>query len=187
MTVEEIFTTLASHMETGIKLHRDFVKVYNFLFLKGFKKCQYYHFLEETQNYYGLCHYYMDHYHKMLNNNQTGEVKVIDIAWYKYTQFEVDTNTKRNTIKNMIEQWIKWEKSTKELLQRLYQELCGLNEIAAAKEFEIYLQDVNNEIKEAEKQQLKLQAIDYDIGLIMDEQAHIYNKYSKKIKNLFNE
>ena len=185
MTVNEIFNTLAQHMEKGIKMHKEFVKGFNFLYLKGYKKCHYYHFLEETQNYYYLCHYYMDHYHQMIETSQGEEVKVIPISWYKYTQFEVDIGTKRNAIRDMMKQWVEWEKSTKELLQTLHKELCDLSEVAAAKKFEEYLCDVSDELKGAEKKLLQLETIGYDIGLIMDEQESLYKKYSKKIKCLY--
>ena len=185
MTISEIFTTLASHMEKGIKMHKDFVKAYNFLCFKGYKKCHYYHFLEETENYYYLCHYYMDHYHKMLETNQTEEVKIIPNSWYKYSQFDVDTGTKRNAIRDTMKQWVDWEKSTKELLQTLYKELVDLGEIAAAKEFEYYICDVDNELKSAEKELIKLETIGYDISLIIDMQDFLYNKYKKKIQKIY--
>ena len=183
MTVEEVFTTIAQHMEKGLAMHRDFVKAYNFLCLKGYKKCQYYHFLEETQNYYYLCHYYMDHYHKMIDVGIVEQMKVIPSSWFKYDQFEVDNGTKRNAIRDMRKQWIDWEKSTKDLLQRMYKEMCDLNDIAGATKIEEVLCDVCEELKNAEKKWLKLETIGYDIGLIMDEQDALYNKYCDKIKN----
>ena len=186
MTIQEIFTTLAQHMEKGIKIHGEFIKVYNFLCLKGYKKCHHYHFLEETQNYYYLCHYYMDHYHQMIEISQIEEVKVIPNSWYKYTQFEVDTGTKRNAIRDMMKQWVDWEKSTKELLQTLYKELIDLDEIAAAKKFECYICDVDKELKQAEKELIKLETIGYDISLIIDMQDSLYDKYNKKIKKIYN-
>lgn len=185
MTVNEIFTTLASHMENGIKMHDDFVKAFNFLGLKGYKKCHHYHFLEETQNYYYLCHYYMDHYHQMLENQQSTDVKVIPQSWYKYTQFEVDTGTKRNAIRDIMKQWVDWERSTKELLQTLYKELDELNEFAAAKKIEYFLCDVDEELKGAEKEWLMLETIGYDIISITERQDSLYNKYKKKIKKIY--
>ena len=185
MTISEIFNTLASHMEVGIKAHKDFTKAYNFLGLKGYKKCHHYHFLEETKNYYYLCHYYMDHYHKMLEISQTGEVKVIPSSWYKYTQFEVDTGTKRTAIRDMMKQWIDWEKSTKELLQTLQKELTDLGEFAAAKKFIDFLVEVDEELADAEKEFIKLESIGYDINLIIDMQDSLYDKYNKKIKKIY--
>ena len=59
MTVEEIFTTLAAHMEKGIRMHEDLVNVFDFLGLKEYKKEQKHHFEEDVENKYKLCHYYM--------------------------------------------------------------------------------------------------------------------------------
>ena len=185
MTINEIFTALASHMETGINVHKDFINVYNFLYLKGYKKCHEYHYLEEIQGYYNLCHYYMDHYHQMIEVAAEKPVEIIPTSWYKHTQFDVDIGTKRGAIRDLMKQWVEWEKATKELMQTLYKELCDLGEVAAAKEIEKYIRDVSEELAGAEKKWLKLETIGYDIGLIMDEQESLYKKYSNKIKNLF--
>lgn len=113
------------------------------------------------------------------------QMKVIPSSWFKYDQFEVDNGTKRNAIRDMMKQWIDWEKSTKDLLQRMYKEMCDLNDIAGATKIEEVLCDVCEELKNAEKKWLKLETIGYDIGLIMDEQEALYNKYCNKIKKLF--
>lgn len=60
-----------------------------------------------------------------------------------------------------------------------------LGEIAAAKEFEYYICDVDKELKQAEKELIKLETIGYDISLIIDMQDSLYNKYNKKIKEIY--
>jgi hypothetical protein len=35
--------------------------------------------------------------------------------WHKYTTMDVDTNTKRNSIKDLMTKWVEWERSTKKL------------------------------------------------------------------------
>lgn len=185
MTVEEIFNTLAAHMKKGIALHWQYSEAYNFLNLKGYKKCHFYHYLSEIKNYNSLCHYYMSRYHKLINPNKIDEVEVIPSSWYKYVQFSVDTNTKRNAVKDMMKSWVEWEHSTKELIQTLYKELFNLNELAAAKKFCFFLQDVDEELKDAENKRLKLESSGYDIIYILDKQEKMYDKYKEKIKNLF--
>jgi hypothetical protein len=66
MTVEEIFSKLASHMVEGIMIHDDMANAYDFLGLFGFAECHDYHHLEETKNYRCLSHYFSTHYHKLL-------------------------------------------------------------------------------------------------------------------------
>lgn len=185
MTVEEIFTTLAAHKKKGILIHEKIMEAYNFLGLKGYKKCHYYHYLEEINSYYYFCHYYMEHYHKLINIEEVEKAEVIPSSWYKYNQFSVDVGTKRNAIKDMMKQWTDWERATKELIQKLYKELIDLGELASADEFSHQLEDVSEELKNAERKQLNLETIGYDIIHIMEEQDNMYNKYKKKIKKIF--
>jgi len=43
MTVEEIFTKLATHMAQGISYHEEMAKAYDFIGLWGFAQCHTYH------------------------------------------------------------------------------------------------------------------------------------------------
>ena len=181
MSIDEIFAKLAIHMKEGIAMHEDFVTIFGFLSLNGFKKCHYYHYLEEIKNYNTLYHYYMSHYHKLINVEEIPKLKVISSSWYKYDQFAVDNNTRRNTIKDIVKQWIDWEKSTKDLLQDSYKKLYELGEIAAASEINYFIEDVAAELKDAQNQMLKFEAIDYNIEYIMDKQHSMYKKYKEKI------
>ena len=58
----------------------------------------------------------MKHYHKLINFAETKAQTVIPTSWYKYTQLEVDANTKRNAVRDIHQQWITWERSTKEYI-----------------------------------------------------------------------
>lgn len=182
MTVEEIFMALAAHMEEGIKVHKDFINVYSFLCLKGYKECHHYHYLSEIDNQQQLYNYYMKHYHKLLNLEQIEHKAMIPSSWYKYTQFDVDTNTTRTAVKSMFEQWIVWEKSTKQLIQNLCTELRNLNELAAMDKFNEFLRDVDKELEDAEEELLLLHSADYDIVHIIEAQKSMYKKYNKKCR-----
>ena len=76
MSVEEIFMALTAHMRTGIEMHHKMMEAYDFLALKGYKKCQEYHYLSELKEYLNLCHYYTEHYNKLLNNSSAAEIEV---------------------------------------------------------------------------------------------------------------
>jgi len=67
MNIEEIFTTLITHMKTGIEMHYKMMEAYDFLSLPGYKKCQEYHYLSEIQEQLQLSHYYTENYYKILN------------------------------------------------------------------------------------------------------------------------
>lgn len=187
MTVEEIFNALASHMIEGMMIHDALSKGYDFLGLYGFAKCHEYHHLMETKGYQCLLHYYSTHYHKLLETKNIPEPDIIPAAWHKYTTMDVDTNTKRQAVKTMMEKWVKWERDTKALYEKMYVELHNLGEIAAADEVRCYICDVSEELKHAEKKMIKLISLDYSIGTIINWQQPMYKKFKKELKCLFGE
>lgn len=184
MTIEEIFNKVGSHMMDGICYHDNLVKAYQFLGLWGYAKCQEYHYYEETQNYRHFEYYYTSHYFKLLQIEKEGRKEVFPASWYKYSAQAVDVGTKRSSVKDLIAKWIEWEKETKKLYEEMYLELTNLREIAAAIELQKYIKDVDKELSWAQKEQLNLEAIGYNLDVIIDWQADIKKEYKGKIKSL---
>lgn len=185
MTVEEVFTAIGTHMLEGIMMHEQISRAYDFLNMKGYKECHYYHYLSENKNYHCLLHYYMDHYHKLLNIVEAPDPKIIPQSWYKYGQPEVDVNTKRNSVKELMQKWVAWEKETKTLLQKSYKDLYEIGEISAMKKITYFLCDVDQELRHAESKWMNLESTGYDINHIMSKQEKLYKKYKEKIECLF--
>lgn len=185
MTIEEVFTKLATHMVEGMMIHDTLTKGYDFLGLYGFSKCHEYHHIAETKGYECLLHYYSSRYHKLLNIKNIPEPDIIPETWYKYTTMAVDAGTKRSAVKTMMEKWVEWERDTKKLYQEMYQELCGLGEVAAANKIKCYICDVDEELKHAEKKIIKLETLDYNISTIISWQQPMYKKFKKELKHLF--
>lgn len=181
MTVEEIFTKLANHMIEGVKTHYEFANAYEFLGLEGFAKEHNYHTIEEKCGLIHLLHYYFKHYHKLLKTEEIPTPKIIPDNWYKYTTIDVDANTKRNAIKDFIDRWIAWERSTKKLYQDMRQELTNIGEIAAALYIDKYIADVSKELKHAEEKQIHIATINYDLIEITSWQDAAEKKYKKKL------
>jgi len=185
MTVEEIFSLLAAHMEKGIRMHNHLVTAFGFLNLCGYQKCQEYHFFEEGYNYRKFLNFYLDNYNKMIIKSPIEEINVIPSNWYKHLKKEVDTSTKRTAIRDLMEIWVDWETETKKLLENEYKELYDLGEINGAIKIMELIQDVSKELEIAHKKQINLETIGYDISLIVDEQEKLYKKYQSKIKNIY--
>lgn len=180
MTIDEIFTKLAQHMEEGVIFHKTLSQAYNFLGLYGFAKCHVYHWFEEEHGYECLLQYYFKHYHRLINITLTELPEIIPTAWYKYNTMAVDNNTKRQAIKDLMNKWLLWEQDTKILYQQMYKELYELNAIADAEKIKYYIKDVDDELIHIEKQIIKLETIDYSINTIMSWQQSMYKKYKKK-------
>lgn len=181
MTIEEIFNKLASHMVEGVMYHDDFAKAFDFLGLRGYAMCQNYHYMEESNNYRYLNHFYAKHYYKLIVLEKLDQPKIIPDTWAKYTTKAVDTNTKRNAIKDLFTKWINWEESTKKLYQEMRQEAQNLGEINAALYIDKLILEVSKELRHAERRLIELESINYDIVQITDWQEDLYHKYKKKI------
>lgn len=181
MTIEEIFVKLALHMKEGISFHDEMARAYDYLNIEGLFKCHIYRAQEEKQGYTSLYHYYITHYFKLLYLENISESKLIPDTWYKYTTQVIDGNTKRNAIKELMEKWIKWEQETKKLYQTMRQELCSINEIAAALFIDKYINEVDMELIDAQKKLNHLETIGYDLIEITNWQERLYKKYTKKL------
>ena len=182
MTIEEIFSTLSAHMTEGIMMHQQMADVYAFLNLCGYKKCQEYHYYEESKNYRCLNNFYVEQYYKLIPQKEIHNPDIIPQSWYKYEKINVDANTKRTTIKDMMEKWVNWEKDTKKLFETCYKELYEQGEIYAAMKISTFLEDVGKELKGAQKKLLDLNSSGYDLSIILEEQDSLHKKYKKKIR-----
>lgn len=182
MTIQEIFNTLATHMIEGVMYHDEMAHAYDFLGLYGFAMCHNYHHIEETTSYIKLSTWYSKHEHKLLNLNQIPQPNLIPSNWYKYTTMAVDINTKREAVKTLMTKWVEWERTTKKLYQDMKQELCAINEVAAAQFVDCLITDVDEELIHAEKKFIQLETLGYDIITIIEWQEPLKNKYKKKIR-----
>ena len=181
MTIDEVFSKLATHMIEGLMFHDEVSICYDFIGLQAYAKEHSEHYMEESKGYRSLLHYYASHYHKLLKKESVPSPKLIPESWYKYTTIDVDPNTKRNAIKELMTKWIEWEKSTKLLYQSMRQLLTSINEVAAALELDKYILDVTNELEYAEKKLIKLNSINYDLVEIESWQQPMSKKYKKKL------
>ena len=219
MTVEEIFTKMASHMLDGVMIHEQLVHYHNFLHLSGYarfhaERCleesvgymrlySYYlsHYnklipnvrvaaercLEESVGYMRLYSYYLSHYNKLIPNVRVAQTNVIPKTWYSHTKKDVDSSTLRSSVKAGLEMWIEWEKDTQKLYQELYTELIELGEIASANYVSECINDVTEELKEAECYYLNKKIREYDIADIMDEQTKFSKEKCKEICKVIKE
>ena len=168
MTIEEVFAQICNHMREGIQFHDEIDQAFQFLGLWGYAKRQREHYYEENKTYKKFQHYYMSHYFKLISAGEENRKELIPASWYKYSASAVDIGTKRSAIKELYGKWIEWEKDTKKLYEEMYLELTNLREIAAAIQVEKLIKDVDDELHKAQKELLDLEAIGFDLTLIID-------------------
>ena len=181
MTVEEIFKTLSSHMVKGVMIHEQMSDYYDFLNLHGYKRCHEYHAKCEMKYMRKLHRYFLNHFNKLIEEEEIENPKIIPETWYKYKRQEVDISTKRNAVKDGIEKWVAWEKETKDLYERMYVELIDIGEIAASEKIACFVRDVDKELKWAERHHINLVSADYNMSYILGLQDHWHDWYKKRM------
>lgn len=184
MTVDEIYGKIAQHMVKGMMFHEQMANYYDFLGLRGYKRCHEYHFLEETCEYRSLCRYYINHHNKLIPKLPIEDPKVIPESWYKYTRQDVDSSTKKSAVRNGLNLWVEWEKETKKLYEAMYTELINMGEIASMMYVKGLVCDVDCELKKVERYILDKKAIDYDLAIIVPEQHEMHEKYKRKTEKI---
>lgn len=176
-----IFKELSAHMVKGLMLHDQMADYYDFLNLHGYKRCHEYHAKCEMEGYRHLHRYYINHFHRLVEEDNVPNPDAIPASWYRYSRQEVDTGTKRTAVKAGIEKWVAWEKETKSFYERMYHELEEAGEIASANFLCGYIKAVDKELKWAERKHIDLATVDYDIGYIMGQQDHLHDWYMEKM------
>ena len=184
MELEKIYSDIATHMVKGLMIHDNLANYYDFLGLKGYKRCHEYHYFKENMAYRSLCRYYINHHNKLIEEQEFDNPDVIPQSWYQYTRQDVDTSIKRNAVKNGLTMWVDWERDTKELYEKMYKELIEIDEIASAMKIKELICDVDDELKKAERYELNKKATDYNISDIISEQDKKHHKYEKKMKDM---
>ncbi len=187
MTVAEIFAELSQHMIKGIMTHEQYANYYDFLGLKGYRKCHEYHYLCETAQHRKLNRYYINHYNKLIEEKRVSDPEVIPSGWFRHTRHDVDPSTKSNAVKSGLESWENWEMETKQLYEHMYVELFNLGEIAAADFVKELVSDVDCELKKVQKYRLDKMATLYSMVDIVCEQREKYEKYKCKMKSIGDE
>lgn len=170
MTCEEIFLKLTNHMLEGIMMHEQFVPYYEFLGLPGYARCHKKHYELESEAYMHICKYYIKTYNKLLPVNKFTQPQIIPTSWLQYTRQEVDAKTKQSAVKEGLEYWVEWEKTTYELYQDIYKELFNLDKIADCKEIDLLISDVKEEVCKAEQYHLEKISTNYNMTDIIEEQ-----------------
>lgn len=184
MTIEEIYTTIASHMVKGLMIHSQMADYYYFLNLEGYACCHEYHFLEESKTYREFVSYYTKHHHKLIPETSIENPNVVPSSWYKYKSMDLDPGTVKNAVKEGLNKWVAWERETKELYETMYKELLDNNVISDIMILNKIIEDVTCELQKAESYKLEKEFISYDISTIISEQVTKKDKYNHKIHEI---
>ena len=177
MVYSEIFSDLSAHFIKGMMVHDQMADYYDFLSLRGYKRCHEYHFKKESCNYRKLHRFYLNHYNKLVLEKSVSDPKIIPESWFRYSREEVDVQTKKDAVRDGVAKWIKWETETLNKLKQAQLDLYDEGEVASALFINKFIKDVERELKYAKRKQIELATVDYDMPYILEEQKRIHDKY----------
>jgi len=182
--MEEIYKKISAHYIKGMMFHDQMTNYYDFLGLRGYKRCHEYNFYKDTIAYRKINRYYINHHGGLIPEMKVEDPGIIPESWYRYKREDVDVQTKRNAVESAITKYIDWEQETKTTLEASIKELCDNNMIADALFLNGFLREVDCELKKAMRKMIDLKSSNYDISNIVLEQDCIHDKYKKKMKEL---
>lgn len=182
MDIKEIYSEIAERMIKGMMIHEQLANYYDFLGLKGYKRCHEYHYLKETCSYRGVCRYFINHHNMLIPEPEFDSPEIIPETWYNHVRSDVDASTKKNAVKTGLAKWLEWETDTKRLYERLYKEAMEIGEVASACKIKCLVKDVDCELKNVERYYLNKEATNYDLGGIIAEQKSKHRKYQHKME-----
>lgn len=180
MTVEEIFQQLSERQIKGVMFHDYLVDYFSFLNLHGYKRMSEYHADHEMKSFRKIHSYFIDHYNKLVPDIRFENTEVIPQSWYEHVKSDVDINTKRTGVRDAFVKWKDWEAGTKKFYEQMYKELCDLGEIASAIMVSKLVEAVDGELKWVCRKYLDLEAADYSMAYILDEQSYYHEFYKGK-------
>lgn len=166
-----IFSDINAHMVSGVMLHDQLYQMFLFLRLYKFAKEQKKRYDEETKSRRALNKYYICHRGCMLSDSKVNASSVIPIEWYQKSRYDMQPEDIRKAVNFALSTWCNWEKETKDFYSVSYHKLFDNGFMAEANYVSKLLDDVDNELAEAEDLLLYFEAMNFDPIEIME-----YNK-----------
>jgi hypothetical protein len=180
----DVFTEIAKYEAEGLMFHDGMADYFDYLNLMGFKRLHEYRFLAEAVEMRGVHRYFINHFGLPLNGFTPEKKQVIPSVWRGFERDAIEQSAKRSAVAENFEEWVRWEKKGKRLMEESYQQLCNLNEVAAACKVRELVHDADMELKCAQRMHIRLKTIDYDMVAIDMMQDELHEQYRKKEESL---
>lgn len=182
MSIDEIFSAIATHMVQGTMTHEQLMNSYLFLGLNGYAACHEYHYISESKGYAEFCKYVATRHGKLISLNEVKDPGIIPESWKTSVRDDVDISVRAQAMKAALSEWIDWELDTVKLYSEMYKELMAINEVGSADFLNEYILDAEKEYIFAKNEMIKKTAMDFDITSIIEEQDAYERKFTKKMK-----
>lgn len=187
MENHEIFNKISTRLVEAVMMHSNFDDLFRYIGMTGFAKTQLYQFICENNEMKSVNHYCIEHLNLLVANDDVSFKKYLPKEFINVGKVDASALDKKDIVRYIIETWVEWEKSTKELYSNLYINLTENHDVASILFVDQLIKDVDLELKRATDMLVWLKNIDYDMCTIMLMQDDFCRTYDVMICNKLKE
>lgn len=180
MAAADVFAQISTRQIVALMLHDQLADYFGFLGLAGYRALHEHRYREESAGMRATHRYYLSRYQRLIPAGRPEDPAVLPSGWSGRERSEVDASTRRKAVREGFHRWVEWERGTCQLLAQSVGQLSELGEVAAADEVRRMLRDTDQELADAREMLLELEAVDYDLSVIVPAQEAMAEKYAEK-------
>ena len=177
---KEVYAAINARQVTAMMFHSEMADLFGFLNLDGFKDMHEHQFLCESASFRAIRNYFMTHYGKLIPDEEVYPVEIIPDDWYRYKRTEVTAEVRKQAVKAAIEQYLDWEKETKEVYSQMASLLMSWQKTPDFGKVNELVQEVCEEIKRVEHLYLELKSVNYETEHVLAIQPKLSRKYKSQ-------
>lgn len=184
MDCSGVFKTINDRQIEALMLHDQMADMFDFLGLMGFKRMHEYQYFSEAAEHRATKRYFINHHNKLIMEGEINNPRIISREWNKYTRFDVDASTRKQSVKSAFEKYKEWEEETKEIYCDCAKALMEMGHVACFNKVNDLICDVDMELKKLHRMMLKLSAVGYDEVYMISIQDELHECYKEKTKEI---
>lgn len=177
MTAAEIFEQISTRQIVALMLHDQLADYFDFLGLPGYRALHEYRCRDESEGMRATHRYYLSRFQRLIPTGRPEDPAVLPSSWSGRERSEVDASTRRKAVREGFRHWVEWERGTCQLLAQSARDLSDIGEVAAADEVRRMLHETDQELADAQEMLLELEAVDYDLTVILPAQEALRERY----------
>lgn len=184
MTAVDIFKKISMHQISGVMLHKNMMRYYDFLGLHCMKRAHEYHMFKELAENDGIERYTINHLNHVIIDGHIPPPFIVPESWENVDRLTVKNDSRRKYLMEGMTKWHEWEKTTKAAYQAFYKELCEMGEVAAARKVLKLVKGVDKELKDVERLYIKMNEVEWDLKSIIGFADKMHDHYANKTKHI---
>ncbi|MGN1301219.1 MAG: hypothetical protein ACI4U9_01655, partial [Clostridia bacterium] len=164
--MEEVYQKFIDHQLVGIMLYEEASNCMDLLNLHGYKRAFEYFAMEEFCERKHIDRYFINHYGKLLKENNVEKISIIPAQYYNASREEIGKEYKKDYIKTSLAKVKDYYKQTIGFLNIAIKQSVEENKIEDMCLFKNRLECYNQRLKKLNRHLVLLNDINYDLGTI---------------------